>query len=224
MNRWASFGLASGKDFMSLKIKESCLKYLRPTPGLHEHKWLWASLAILVLAAGFGTPSKGKDKKYQRSVPLVASPMLVRVDKQCATFAGELSAGDFFKGLRQVDTAKGEEFQRKGKAVSSFPDEVLAVLRVMINGDCSDKKYASFPTLSLDVLRASKFRVSWEGAVETRTVQNFSVTERRIPLSMVDFWEYRIEIPATNVPLNYRLSIVLLSTEQEPAIRFVGEL
>ncbi len=155
----------------------------------------------------------------------------------CFRLSGQLTAPDFFDGLRRVDTDDGTTYLRHDKVVTEFPEELLVTFH-LLDYPCSPdlKDTAVRPPITPEMMSTLRLHFYWKGGVALRPVDN----SKRIDASvtrLVPFakqagdelaprfqWTYTFTIQSAGIPLTNDLVLIIESEDHKIAARTAARL
>lgn len=185
---------------------------------------LFALGLLLTFVAG---ASSGKKTKYDLALPVPAQPF--RHDTVCGVLGGDVTAGDFFRGLERRETADGIEFRRKSQVIHDFPAELSVVLSGTI-GSCPTSVPNSVSAASLtNFINQLKIAAEWSNGAGARPVSDISVIRHAPPEvwwpeTDAPHWKLEIKVPSKDVPLTDSLSISIQSEDGHRLMDFTVAL
>jgi hypothetical protein len=155
----------------------------------------------------------------------------------CFRLSGQLTARDFFDGLRRVDTDDGTTYFLRNQVVSEFPDE-LSVTFHLLDFPCSRdlKDTAVRPPLTEEIVNALRLHFYWKDGVTLRPVEG----SKRVSASVTRIapfasqaseelaprfqWNYTFTVSSANVPLTNDLVLIIESEDRKIAARTAARL
>jgi hypothetical protein len=110
----------------------------------------------------------------------------------CILFVAQLSAGDFFLGLRIKETSSGPEYWSGPQRVTKFPPE-LTVNVLAYLGTCGRPETADLRSAKTE-LQALRWTAAWKTGMKLRPVKGLDVVQAESSLD--DELEKRTGIPS----------------------------
>ena len=155
----------------------------------------------------------------------------------CFRFSGQVTAPDFFDGLRRVDTDEGTTYFLRDQIVTEFPDEIFVTLHVL-DAPCSLdlKETAVRPPITAEIIGALRLNFYWKSGVTMRPVESSKRTaasiRRLTPYSAQAAaelaprfeWNYSFIIQSAGVPLNNDLVFIIENEDHKIAARTAARL
>ena len=173
--------------------------------------------------------SSGTKKSFAYRRVILTGVAAYHRGRLCVAFAGFLTSGDFFEGLRPTDTATGRKFFKGTDEAKEFPSELTVEIQAVMH-DCS-----TFPPEALNraatepFMRALTFKPNWKTGLKQRPVGKFSLQiSPPAPSSWVEHgspnWRYDLTIQSSGVPLTDHLVIEMYSESQRFLTRLSAHL
>jgi hypothetical protein len=183
--------------------------------------------ALICSISSPGAPSKHRSP-YRQSVAF--GPQNVELDGICFVLVGSMSAGDFFTGLRRIDTPNGVEFRKGSSMMERFPSEIS--VRIAADGiACPDKPGGeNMPVPSADLANSMRFEASWKRGMQLRPVETLSVKGPAIEKGWIPWaepypmWIYELKVVSKDVPLTDHLVISLYSKDHKRLARLSARM
>ena len=155
----------------------------------------------------------------------------------CFRLSGQVTAPDFFDGLRRVDTDEGTTYFLRDQIVTEFPDEIFVTLHVL-DAPCSLdlKDTAVRPPITAEIIGALRLNFYWKAGVAMRPVESSKRTaasiRRLTPYSAQAAeelaprfeWNYSFVIQSAGVPLNNDLVFIIENEDHKIAARTAARL
>jgi hypothetical protein len=170
---------------------------------------------LLVLSATAMADKKPVQSIYDPTREL--SDQEITVEDGCLVFVGEMTAGDFFKGLESKKKRKRVEFKKNGVSIREYPDELNVLIRIA-GADCYKGKPGVPPALVKDDSGTQfSFVLKWlNGEQVSPAEHSVPIVKRVRPTSytlsekhLVEILEYRFVVSSKNVPLTSRLQVAV---------------
>lgn len=176
---------------------------------------------LLLLGAGIWSASfslaasRNKTKTEKRTTygtGVETGFKFVRYHDNCLLLRAFFVSGDFFLGLKQVDTPTGKQFARGKQIYHNFPDSIVVDVQAdAIPCDISTQRLPP-PDIAAGLLSMLSFTVGWR--TNNADSQSSVVVPTRIEhLNHGIRWNYFLEIPAKDIPLTTELVIRLTARE-----------
>jgi hypothetical protein len=155
----------------------------------------------------------------------------------CFRLSGQLTARDFFDGLRRVDTDEGTTYLLHNKPVAEFPDELLVTFH-LLDFPCSRdlKDTAVRPPITPEIVGGLRLHFYWKDGVALRPVDG----SKRIAASVTRLtpyapqaaeelaprfqWNYTFTVPSASVPLTNDLVLIIETEDHKIAARTAARL
>jgi hypothetical protein len=155
----------------------------------------------------------------------------------CFRLSGQVTAPDFFDGLRRVDTDEGTTYFLRDQIVTEFPDEIFVTLH-LLDAPCSLdlKETAVRPPITQEILSTLRLNFYWKAGVAMRPVESSRRTaasiRRLTPYSAKAAedlaprfeWNYSFTIQSAGVPLNNDLVFIIENEDHKIAARTAARL
>jgi hypothetical protein len=158
-------------------------------------------------------------------------------DGPCFRIHGRVTSGNFFDGLKGIDTENGTIFQRGTTQVTQFPDELF--LSLAIRDELCPSPLLTIGTrkyLTPQIMGTLHLSLYWKHGVDMRPVGkiklvNSSVepiqpyaTDLASELPERFLWTYEMAIPSAGVPLTDSLVVVFRAPNGRIAARVAARL
>lgn len=196
---------------------------------------LLASILNLNLITANSTPS------YTKLIPMGVGAL--RVDRRCVLLGAFLTAGDFFEGLKRVETHSGTEFRKGSSVVQHFPELITVKIRAHVE-ECTDAPPQSPLTDSPNPFKLSSLRFSaqWKSGLRLRPVENMTFEGCQTAQSQLDTtsvlllkqmgihdpgaktWICELSIHEHGVPLTDHLILTVARQDGTGPLRFSAQL
>jgi len=155
----------------------------------------------------------------------------------CFRIYGVMNAGDFFDGLKRIDTDSGTQFLRSTETVTKFPDSVTVAFSIRDQlcppgtQQVGMRKYMT--QKMIDELRLSLY---WKHGVELRLVKGAReiashmdriqpyATSLAADLPARYEWTFEFVVPSAGVPLMDSLAFVFKTADGHIAARVAARL
>lgn len=155
----------------------------------------------------------------------------------CFRLTGNVTAPDFFDGLRRVDTDEGTSYFLRDQIVTEFPDEIFVTLH-LLDAPCSLdlKDTAVRPPITAEIIGTLRLNFYWKEGVAMRPVESSKRTaasiRRLTPYSAQAAeelaprfeWNYSFIIQSAGVPLNNDLVFIIEDRDHKIAARTAARL
>jgi hypothetical protein len=155
----------------------------------------------------------------------------------CFRLSGQVTARDFFDGLRRVDTDDGTTYFLRNKVVTEFPEELSVTLH-LLDFPCSRdlKDTAVRPPLTQEIVSSLRLHFYWKDGVTLRPVEGskrVSASVTRIapfaPQASEELaprfqWNYTFTVPSADVPVTNDLVLIIESENRKIAARTAARL
>jgi hypothetical protein len=156
----------------------------------------------------------------------------------CFRLSGQLTAPDFFDGLRRVDTAENTTYVLRDKVVTVYPRELFVILHLLDFPCTLDLKDSSVrPPLTRELMSTLRLNFYWKDGIAMRPVEfskRTSATVRRLEsyatgaaageLAPRFEWNYAFTVAGEGVPLTNDLVIIIENEEHKIAARVAARL
>jgi hypothetical protein len=155
----------------------------------------------------------------------------------CFRLSGQMTAPDFFDGLRRVDSGDGTAYFLRDKEVTEFPEQLFVTLHVL-DYPCSQdlKDTAVRPPLTRETMSSLRLVFYWKEGVAMRRVESSkrtAATVKRLLPYAIDAaaelaprfeWNYNFTIDSEGVPLTNDLVFVIEGEDHKIAARTAARL
>jgi len=157
----------------------------------------------------------------------------------CFRLSGQLTAPDFFNGLRRIDTDNGTTYLLRNQVVTEFPGELFVTLH-LLDAPCSQdlRDTAVRPPITAELMSTLRLQFFWKDGVAMRPVESSKRTAasaRRLTPYSSDAeaagelaprfeWSYSFTIQSASVPLTNDLVIIIESEDHKIAARTAARL
>ena len=155
----------------------------------------------------------------------------------CFRLSGQVTAPDFFDGLRRVDTDEGTTYFLREQIVTEFPEEIFITLH-LLDAPCSLdlKDTAVRPPITAEIISTLRLTFYWKAGVAMRPVESSRRTaasiRRLTPYSAQAAeelaprfeWNYSFIIQSAGVPLNNDLVFIIENEDHKIAARTAARL
>ena len=188
------------------------------------------------------TPSKKSPKVPKRTVWNLDGGAFFITDGHlengsCFRLSGNVTAPDFFDGLRRVDTDVDTIYFLRDQIVTEFPDELFVTLH-LLDAPCSlDLKDTSVrPPITQELLSTLRLQFLWKNGVAMRPVESSKRTDasvrRLTPYSSQAAaelaprfeWTFSFTIQSAGVPLTNDLVFIIENGDHKIAARTAARL
>jgi len=156
----------------------------------------------------------------------------------CFRLSGQMTAPDFFDGLRRVDTADGTTYVLRDKVVTVYPGELFVTLHLLDFPCTLDLKDSVVrPPLTRDLMSTLRLNFFWKDGVAMRPVESSKRTAaaaRRLDsyatgpaadeLAPRFEWNYAFTVTGEGVPLTSDLVIIIENEDRKIAARVAARL
>ncbi len=155
----------------------------------------------------------------------------------CFRLSGQVTAPDFFDGLRRIDTDEGASYFLNNKPVTEFPAELLVTLH-LLDFPCSRnlKDTNVRPPLTPEIISTLSLHFYWKDGVAMRPVQG----NKRISASVTRLtpfasqaseelaprfqWNYTFTVHSAGVPITNDLVVIIETEDHKIAARTAARL
>ena len=178
---------------------------------------------MLTPAATLRPSEQTRTRVYEKEV-LVALHEFVRFRKTCIFFYVSLTAGDFFDGLRRINTPTGAHFSKGERTIDYFPDQILVEIRADVRV-CDTTEIVVLP-VAVEFMRSLQFEVKRKRESELRPIGGLSSERSQLPFGEMtrSVWLYKLTIQTKQVPLGEHLVIDLITKDGKRLARFTVRL
>lgn len=209
------------------------------------HKPILVTLLIFLAAAPFSFAQQSKHGKRvnkEKNVWGYDGGVFFQTEGSlsngvCFLVTGQLSAGDFFVGLKRIDTDQGAAFRRGTETVQQFPDAVNIVfsIRDML---CPSRiqQVGARMYMTQKMIDELGLSIYWKHGVDLKPakgVKEISARVDRIPPYATALtaelppryeWSFEMEVPSASVPLMDSLAFVFRMPDGRFAARVAARL
>jgi hypothetical protein len=180
--------------------------------------------ASTALAVAFASEAgKKTEKRTTYGTGVETGFQFVRYHDTCILFQAFFVSGDFFSGLRQVDTPAGRQFEKNKQVYRTFPDSIIVdVQAVDLPCDIS-AEHLPAPDMAVGLLGTLSFGTNWKA--NTRDLQLRAVVPTKVEHPNHGIrWNYFLEIPAKDIPLTTELAIGVTARDHIQLAAFSAHL
>jgi hypothetical protein len=187
---------------------------------LENCRCFWKYAVLILLSAGvwfasFSLAASGNKTKTEKRTTygtgVETGLKFVRYHDNCIFLRAFFVSGDFFLGLKQVDTPTGKQFAKGKQIYHNFPSIVVDVQADAILCDISSQRLPP-PDIAAGLLGTLSFTVGWR--TNNADLQSSVVVPTKIEhLNHGIRWNYFLEIQAKDIPLTTELVIRLTARE-----------
>jgi hypothetical protein len=155
----------------------------------------------------------------------------------CFRLSGQLTAPDFFDGLRRVDTADGSTYVLHEKVVTAYPPELFLTLHLLDFPCTFDLKDTVVrPPLTSEIMSTLRLNFYWKDGIAMRPVETSKRTAasvKRLAPYAADAagelaprfeWNYAFTVAGEHVPLTNNLVLVIETEDHKIATRVAAHL
>jgi hypothetical protein len=155
----------------------------------------------------------------------------------CFRLSGQMTAPDFFEGLRRVDATEGTFYTLREKVVTLYPAEVLLTLHILDFPCTLDLKDTVVrPPLTRELMSTLRLNFFWKDGIALKPVQlskRTAASVRRLQpyasnaseeLAPRFEWNYDFAIGSEGIPLTHNLVIVIENQDRKIAARVAAHL
>jgi hypothetical protein len=156
----------------------------------------------------------------------------------CFRLSGQMTAPDFFDGLRRVDTDDGTTYVLRDKVVTVYPGELFVTLHLLDFPCTLDlRDSAARPPLTRELMSTLRLNFFWKDGVAMRPVDSSRRTAasvRRLDsyangpaadeLAPRFEWNYAFTVFGEGVPLTSDLVIIIENENRKIAARVAARL
>ena len=205
-----------------------------------------ALLFFLGLAPG-APPQQAKHKKHEkldkdRSVWSYDGGVFFETDGSlpngvCFRIHGQMISGDFFNGLKRVDTDQSTVFQRGNETVAKFPDSVTVSFSIR-DQLCPAvvQQVGTRPYLTEKMIGELRLSLYWKHGVDLSALKGVQQVNSRVDriqpyaaslaadLPARYEWSYQFVVPSAGVSLMDSLAFVFRTPDARIAARVAARL
>ena len=155
----------------------------------------------------------------------------------CFRINGRMNSGDFFDGLRRIDTDRSTLFQRGSEPVTHFPDAVIISFSVRDEiCPAGVQQVGTHAYLTQKMMEDLQLSVYWKQGVDLHPVKDVKRMGSRVDriqpyatslaaeLPARYEWSYEFVVPSAGVPLLDSLAIVFRTPDGRIAARVASRL
>ncbi len=155
----------------------------------------------------------------------------------CFRLSGQLTAPDFFDGLRRVDAADGTTYVLHEKVVTVYPPELFLTLHLLDFPCTFDlKETVVRPPLTREIMSTLRLNFFWKDGIAMRPVEaskRTAASVKRLAPYAADAaselaprfeWNYAFTVAGENVPLTSDLVLVIETEDHKIAARVAARL
>jgi hypothetical protein len=156
----------------------------------------------------------------------------------CFRLTGQVTAPDFFDGLRRIDTAEGSTYTLREKVVTDYPPELFLIVHILDFSCTLDlKETATRPALTREMMSTLRLNFFWKEGVAMRPVESVKRTAagiRRLESYVTGAaakelaprfeWNYSFTVNSEDVPLTNDLVLVIEDEDHKIAARTAARL
>jgi hypothetical protein len=155
----------------------------------------------------------------------------------CFRLSGQMTALDFFDGLRRVDTADATTYLLRDKVVTLYPGELFVTLHLLDFPCTLDlKETVVRPPLTRELMSTLRLNFYWKDGIAMRPVESSkrtAATVRRLTPYSADAanelaprfeWNYAFTVTGEGVPLTNDLVIIIENEDRKIAARVAARL
>jgi hypothetical protein len=155
----------------------------------------------------------------------------------CFRLSGQMTAPNFFDGLRRVDTGDGTTYTLREKVVTEYPPELFVTLHLLDFPCTLDLKDTVVrPPLTREIMGTLRLNFFWKEGIAMRPVassKRTAASARRLAPYSADAadelaprfeWSYLFTVEGENVPLTNDLVLIIESEDHKIAARVAARL
>jgi hypothetical protein len=157
----------------------------------------------------------------------------------CFRLSGQMSAPNFFDGLRRMDSEEGTYYYLRNQLVTEYPDQVQIVIHLLDFPCTLDLRDSPVrPPITREMMAKLRLNFFWKQGVHMRPVEESKRTAADIkrigtfatgPAADDELvpryeWSYAFTVNSENIPLTNDLVLVILSEENKIAARVAARL
>lgn len=199
------------------------------------------ALTVCSLLVPSGMAQKSKREKHEKPVWNYDGGVFFETDGSlpngvCFRVNGNMNAGDFFDGLKRIDTDQGTLFRRATQTVTQFPDSVTIQFSIR-DEPCPSgvQQVGSRTYMTEKMIDDLRLAIYWKQGVDLRAVKVAKIYSRvdRIQPYATSLaaelppryeWSYEMEIPSAGVPLMDSLAFIFRTRDGRIAARVAARL
>lgn len=200
------------------------------------------ALTVCSLLVPTGMAQKSKHEGHEKTVWNYDGGVFFETDGSlpngvCFRISGNMNAGDFFNGLKRIDTGQGTLFRRGPQSVTQFPDSVTIQFSIRDQLCPSGvQQVGSRVYMTEKMIDDLRLSIHWKHGVDMRPVKNVGKMHSRVDriqpyatslaaeLPPRYEWSYEMEVPSAGVPLMDSLAFVFRTPEGRIAARVAARL
>jgi hypothetical protein len=155
----------------------------------------------------------------------------------CFRLSGEMTAPDFFNGLRRVDTSGGATYTLHDKVVTEYPPQLQVILHLLDFPCTTDLKDSAVrPPLTREIMSSLRLNFFWKQGIAMRPVESskrIAASARPLAPYSADAaaelaprfeWNYIFTIASEGVPLTNDLVLIIEDQDRKIAARVAARL
>lgn len=175
---------------------------------------------VMILFLDMALVAQGKTFKYGRTVRLGLT--IVKIDNDCVTLNATMSAGDFFAGLKRVETSHGHEFYSRGKRVYSYPALISVEVTAMASSCNGPLDVVPVSQAVRELLASIHLSVLLDDGNGEQPVHTSTATTRRaLPWSELTEGRYfALGVETGEASLNSQLAIQVIAPNGDKLAQF----
>ncbi|HKW61717.1 MAG TPA: hypothetical protein VJN89_04160 [Candidatus Acidoferrum sp.] len=200
-------------------------------------------LLFLFLAPGvFAQGSRhGKHEGHDQTVWNYDGGVLFETDGSlpsgaCFRIYGIMNSGDFFDGLKRIDTDRGTQFRRGTEAVTKFPDSVTISFAIKDFCPAGVQEMGTRPYLTQKMVDDLRLSIYWKHGVDLKPVKDVReiashvdriqpyATSLAAELPTRYEWSFEFVVPSAGVSLMDGLAFVFRTPDGHIAARVAARL
>jgi hypothetical protein len=151
--------------------------------------------------------------------------------KLCVPLTIAMTSGDFFNGLRVIETRLGTRFYEHAQQITEFPDQITVFARASMLPCLFDPYIPVSPEVAKRFMDTLNFTFEWKSQFERRPVEAVSSQLISPGLSLwpenekpVPVWSYIFTVRTAGVPVTNDLVITVRSGTSNQLSRMVIRL
>jgi len=155
----------------------------------------------------------------------------------CFRVHGQMSSGDFFNGLRRIDTDQSTVFERGNETVTKFPDSVTVSFSIRDQlCPAGVQQVGTRPYLTEKMIEELRLSLYWKHGVDLSPVKGVQEVSSRVDriqpyatslaadLPARNEWSYQFVVPSAGVSLIDSLAFVFRTPDGRIAARVAARL
>jgi hypothetical protein len=155
----------------------------------------------------------------------------------CFRINGRMNSGDFFDGLKRIDTDRGSVFQRGSETVTRFPDSVTVSFSIRDEVCPSGVQHVgTHAYLTQKMIEDLRLSIYWKHGVELHPAKGIKEINSRVDriqpyaaslaaeLPARYQWSYELAVPSPGVSLLDSLAFVFRTPDGRIAARVAARL